>query len=598
MADTVKVQWQAYLGEGRLLLSDMGRVLMSFEADSSAGHDTFNAMSNRAWNDAKYGGGAVHSMAPNARDRFAVALAKEGLGRRDIGPSRQPVQGCSSSRTDRSRWRGASTQPGAEVVLRAEMDVLVALTVTPHVLDPRPEYTVSPLEITAVAGVAAGADDPIRTATPEAQRAFENTDDWLLPGAGTPMSGGAGERPSGVVLDETVGGPGAVVARRARGARSLRIVDLEGNQAVDFLLYVADDPIERYSAADTMAAQGNVFLTTGIGPASNEGTPMMTITASTVERHDTIGGACSRESNTLRYGHHTNHQHACVDNFLHEHVAPRHGQARHGVEHQLVHERPRRGRRHARHRRRHLGARSVRRAARRDGRARRRVELPADQQPVQRVRPDAGADDRDRTDLNAMGSRPFERVLVANRGEIACRIIGTLDRLGIESVAVHSDADRGSLHVAMASIAVPLGRCRAAPTATCAATPSSRRPSTPRPMRSTPATASSRSTPSSRRRARRPASCSSVPTPEQIRQFGSKHVARELAARAGVPLVPGSGLLVDVDAARRAAETIGYPVMFKASAGGGGIGLRRCNGTDEIETAFDSVRRLAAAELR
>ena len=56
-----------------------------------------------------------------------------------------------------------------------------------------------------------------------------------------------------------------------------------------------------------------------------------------------------------------------------------------------------------------------------------------------------------------MGSRPFERVLVANRGEIACRIIATLDRLGIESVAVHSDADRGSLHVAMASIAVPLG---------------------------------------------------------------------------------------------------------------------------------------------
>ena len=179
--DTVKVQWQAYLGEGRLLLSDMGRVLMSFEADSSAGHDTFNAMSNRAWNDAKYGGGAVHAVGAErprplrrgARRRRGSAAATSA--RRSTCSSR-----CSSRPDGSFTWRGASTPPGAEVVLRAEMDVLVALTVTPHVLDPRTEYTVSPLEVTAVTGVAAGADDPIRTATPEAQRAFENTDDWLL----------------------------------------------------------------------------------------------------------------------------------------------------------------------------------------------------------------------------------------------------------------------------------------------------------------------------------------------------------------------------------------------------------------------------------
>ena len=90
--DTVKVQWQAYLGQGRLLLSDMGRVLMSFEADSSAGHDTFNAMSNRAWNDAKYGSGAVHSLAPNARDRFAVALGQGGARPPRHRPVGQPVQ--------------------------------------------------------------------------------------------------------------------------------------------------------------------------------------------------------------------------------------------------------------------------------------------------------------------------------------------------------------------------------------------------------------------------------------------------------------------------------------------------------------------------
>jgi urea carboxylase-associated protein 1 len=98
----------------------------------------------------------------------------------------------------------------------------------------------------------------------------------------------------------------------------LSIVDLEGNQAVDCLLYDAADTTERYSAADTIAAQGNVFLTTGSVLRSCEGRPLMTIVADECGRHDTIGGACSKESNTLRYGFHTHHQHACVENFLRE----------------------------------------------------------------------------------------------------------------------------------------------------------------------------------------------------------------------------------------------------------------------------------------
>jgi urea carboxylase-associated protein 1 len=98
--------------------------------------------------------------------------------------------------------------------------------------------------------------------------------------------------------------------------QTLRIVDLEGNQAVDFLLYAAADDAERYSAQDTVAAQGNLFLREGTVLRSNEGRPMMTIAASSVDYHDTIGGACSCESNTLRYGHHTKSQHACVENFL------------------------------------------------------------------------------------------------------------------------------------------------------------------------------------------------------------------------------------------------------------------------------------------
>jgi uncharacterized protein len=98
--------------------------------------------------------------------------------------------------------------------------------------------------------------------------------------------------------------------------QTLRIIDLEGNQAVDFLVYSAHDDAERYSAQDTIAAQGNIFLREGSVLRSNEGAAMMTVMATAVAYHDTIGGACSCESNTLRYGHHTKAQHACVDNFL------------------------------------------------------------------------------------------------------------------------------------------------------------------------------------------------------------------------------------------------------------------------------------------
>ncbi|MCB9011170.1 MAG: urea carboxylase-associated family protein [Actinobacteria bacterium] len=104
---------------------------------------------------------------------------------------------------------------------------------------------------------------------------------------------------------------------------TLEIVDEGGNQAVDCLLYNAHRTEERYSAQDTISARGNIFLTTGSELRSNEGNVLMRVVSDTCGRHDTIGGACSQESNTLRYGHHTRHQHACVENFLQE--GARHG---------------------------------------------------------------------------------------------------------------------------------------------------------------------------------------------------------------------------------------------------------------------------------
>jgi urea carboxylase-associated protein 1 len=121
---------------------------------------------------------------------------------------------------------------------------------------------------------------------------------------------------AGAVLHDEVVAARAPWLHRIQAGQSLRIVDLEGNQAVDFLLYAAADDAERYSAQDTMAAQANIYLRAGTALLSNEGRVMMTITETSVDHHDTIGGACSCESNSLRYGHHTKAQHACVDNFL------------------------------------------------------------------------------------------------------------------------------------------------------------------------------------------------------------------------------------------------------------------------------------------
>ena len=98
--------------------------------------------------------------------------------------------------------------------------------------------------------------------------------------------------------------------------QTMRIVDSEGQQAVDTLLYNKDNTEERYSAHDTVTAQGAAYITTGSRVLSNEGNLMAVITADTVGYHDTSAGACSVESNTVRFGHHTRFMHACRENFV------------------------------------------------------------------------------------------------------------------------------------------------------------------------------------------------------------------------------------------------------------------------------------------
>ncbi|VVE33572.1 urea carboxylase [Pandoraea horticolens] len=185
----------------------------------------------------------------------------------------------------------------------------------------------------------------------------------------------------------------------------------------------------------------------------------------------------------------------------------------------------------------------------------------------------------------------FDTVLIANRGEIACRIARTLRRMNIRSVAVYSDADRNSLHVGAADVAVALG----------GNAPAESYLRTDLIIAAAKATGAQAIVPGYgflSENAGFAAECEAQgivfvgPTPEQMEQFGLKHAARELAELAGVPLTPGSGLLADVDAARSAAAVIGYPVMLKSTAGGGGIGLTRCNDETELVAAFESVQRL------
>ncbi len=186
----------------------------------------------------------------------------------------------------------------------------------------------------------------------------------------------------------------------------------------------------------------------------------------------------------------------------------------------------------------------------------------------------------------------FRKVLIANRGEIACRIIRTLRRLGVASVAVYSDADRYSAHVLQADEAVRLG-------------PS---PVSESYLKQEALIAAARDAGAQAihpgygflsESAAFAQSCESAgivfvgPTSAQIRDFGLKHRAREIAADTGVPLLPGTGLLADAAAARREAERIGYPVMLKSTAGGGGIGMQLVSEGGAMADAFDSVERLA-----
>jgi len=186
----------------------------------------------------------------------------------------------------------------------------------------------------------------------------------------------------------------------------------------------------------------------------------------------------------------------------------------------------------------------------------------------------------------------FAKVLVANRGEIACRILRTLKRLGVASVAVYSWADRHAPHVQGADESLALGEGSAADTYL----------SQDKLLAAARASGAQAIHPGYgflSENADFAEACAAAgivfigPTPEQMRQFGLKHLAREIAQRSGAALLPGSGLLAGAAEALHEAARIGYPVMLKSTAGGGGIGMRLVRGAADLADAWQAVERTA-----
>jgi urea carboxylase-associated protein 2 len=170
LPDTVKVQWSTIVSKGRVVFSDMGRVLFSVIEDSSGAHDGLMGGSTASSNLSRYGEGFR-----NTRDNLVVAAAKLGLDRRDIPSALTFFAPVRVQQDGAFVWRPELAHPGSDYVdLRAEMDLLVALSNCPHPLDPSPTYAPAPVSVTRYRAPAPAADDLCRTGTAEAVRGFAN----------------------------------------------------------------------------------------------------------------------------------------------------------------------------------------------------------------------------------------------------------------------------------------------------------------------------------------------------------------------------------------------------------------------------------------
>ncbi len=183
MPDTLKAQYTAFLTRGRVLLSDMGRVLCSVVGDTCGWHDTICGHSDGALVESRYGRKryqeARNDFFRNARDNFLIELGKHGLGKQDIVANVNFFSKVATDADGRFSFVADHSKPGVLVELRAEMNVLVVLAVVPHPLDTAKTYAPRPVEIAVRRGSPAGPDDACRISRAETRRAFENSERYF-----------------------------------------------------------------------------------------------------------------------------------------------------------------------------------------------------------------------------------------------------------------------------------------------------------------------------------------------------------------------------------------------------------------------------------
>ena len=178
VADTQKVQWQVYSGEGQLILSDQGRALASLVADTSGHHDSIYGASSLARNVERYGDGTPQGPSPAGRELLKLAALKHGMSGRDVPPNMSFFKGVRIDGDGAPVWKGAAPA-GSSITLLAEMPLIVLVANAAHPLDPRPDYVCSDLMIEAWRDEPSVPGDPIWVRTPEGRRALENTHDYL-----------------------------------------------------------------------------------------------------------------------------------------------------------------------------------------------------------------------------------------------------------------------------------------------------------------------------------------------------------------------------------------------------------------------------------
>jgi urea carboxylase-associated protein 2 len=183
MADTLKAQFTAFLTTGRVLYSDMGRVLCSVVADGCGWHDTITGVGDAAANEARFGAGGYQKLRNerhrNARDNLLVELGKHGLGKRDLVANLNFFVRVGVGEDGSLAWVSGNSHPGAAVDLRFEMDTLVVLSNTPHPLDPALAYRPPTIDLIVADGPAAPQDDRCRLSRPENGRGFALTEAYI-----------------------------------------------------------------------------------------------------------------------------------------------------------------------------------------------------------------------------------------------------------------------------------------------------------------------------------------------------------------------------------------------------------------------------------